>query len=150
VTNDGSNWVDVETVGPTGSDTSGGWNYHEFNLSSLVAPSSQVQVRFIASDEGSGSIVEAAVDDFQVFELDCEFCQTDLGGPGTAQLSLCGEPLLPGNTAELLLSNAPATRRRRSSTEPASIRYRSWVAPGSPFRCSGRSRSEPTAQESGA
>ena len=71
ITNDGATWVDVETVGPTGPDTSGGWNYHEFDVASLVTPSATVQVRFVASDLDAGSIVEAAVDQFEVFELDC-------------------------------------------------------------------------------
>ena len=40
-----------------------------------------------------------------------EVCQTDLGfgGPGSSVLSLCGEALATGNTADLLLTNAPAS-----------------------------------------
>ncbi len=110
ITNNGSNWVDVETVGPTGPETSGGWIYHEFEVSDFVTPTANVQVRFIASDEGSGSVVEAAVDEFQVFEVSCETCQADLGfgGPGSAVLSLCGDPLATGGTADLAVTGAPA------------------------------------------
>jgi hypothetical protein len=38
-------------------------------------------------------------------------CQTDLGfgGPGSAVLSLCGDPLGSGGTADLLLTGAPAS-----------------------------------------
>lgn len=42
--------------------------------------------------------------------LEFEFCQVDLGfgGPGTATLGVCGEPLLTGNHAELRLTGGPA------------------------------------------
>ena len=75
-----------------------------------MTPTANVQVRFIASDEGEGSVVEAAVDELKVTRTDCVVCQPDLGfgGPGSATLSLCGEPLASGNTADLLVSNAPA------------------------------------------
>jgi Metallo-peptidase family M12 len=105
----GSTWVNVETVGPSGPGTSGGWIYHEFAVADFIAPSATGRVRFIASDEGSGSLVEAAVDEFEVFEVDCAgVCQTDLGfgGPGTAVLSLCGGDLSPGNPADLSLTGA--------------------------------------------
>jgi len=107
----GGVWMNVETVGPTGPGTSGGWIYHEFVVSDFVAPNSSVRVRFIASDEGSGSIVEAAIDDFKVFRVDCGgaiTCQTSLGfgGPGSASLSLCGGDLSTGNGANLSLTGA--------------------------------------------
>ena len=105
----GGVWMNVETVGPTGPGTSGGWIYHEFLVSDFVAPNSAVKVRFIASDEGSGSIVEAAIDDFKVFRVDCGgaiTCQTSLGfgGPGSSSLSLCGGDLSSGNGANLTLT----------------------------------------------
>jgi len=71
VSNNGSNWVSAEVVGPSGSETVGGWFKHSFTVSDFVTPNATIQVRFIASDEGSGSIVEAAIDDFQVSRLDC-------------------------------------------------------------------------------
>ena len=87
ISNDGgNNWTNVETVGPSGAGTSGGWIYHEFRLGDIVAnPSSQVKMRFIASDEASGSIVEAAIDDFSVQAFVCENpsnCPGDLNGDG--------------------------------------------------------------------
>jgi murein tripeptide amidase MpaA len=64
VSNDGGGtWTRVETVGPAGPETAGGWYYHEFQVSGIVPPSSNVKLRFIAEDAGSGSIIEAAVDD---------------------------------------------------------------------------------------
>ena len=87
VTANGTTWIDVETIGPGGTATNGGWNYHQFVVSDFVTPGSQVQVRFIASDEGAGSIIEAAIDDFQVFTVDCPTGPQ----PPTAQFS--GSPL---------------------------------------------------------
>ncbi|MBI3844044.1 MAG: choice-of-anchor B family protein [Planctomycetes bacterium] len=71
---DGATWTNVETVGPTGPDTSGGWVAHEFRVAAFVTPTSRVRVRFVASDAGAGSIIEAAVDDFQVTDLVCADC----------------------------------------------------------------------------
>ncbi|MCA9310461.1 MAG: hypothetical protein KDA21_04595, partial [Phycisphaerales bacterium] len=68
----GGAWVNVETVGPSGEGTSGGWIYHEFRIADFVTPNSTIQVRFVASDFGSGSVVEAALDDFVVFGVECE------------------------------------------------------------------------------
>jgi hypothetical protein len=89
ISNDGGdNWENVETVGPTGAGTTGGWIYYEFTVADVVAPSDAVQLRFIASDEGDGSIVEAALDDFQIFAVDCgDDCPTDLDGDGRTDLA---------------------------------------------------------------
>lgn len=87
--NDGSGWVNVETVGPSGSEASGGWYYHEFVVSEYVALTANVEIRFIASDEGDGSIVEAAIDDFTLTETGCSGpdCPGDLDGDGDIDLS---------------------------------------------------------------
>jgi hypothetical protein len=109
ITDDGTNWVVAETVGPTGDDTGGGWVYHEFPASDFVTPTANVQLRFRASDLGSGSIVEAAVDDLQVTRLECGLtCQVDLGGAGHGSLVLssCGQPLSTGNSSLLALDAA--------------------------------------------
>ena len=85
----GSTWTNVETVGPAGVETSGGWYYHEFNVAGIVSLTANVQVRFIASDEGSGSIVEAAIDDFSVVDVGCSGspCPGDLDGDGDRDLA---------------------------------------------------------------
>ncbi|GJM23178.1 MAG: hypothetical protein DHS20C15_30930 [Planctomycetota bacterium] len=107
--NGGGSWTNVEVVGPTGDETSGGWFQHSFVVSDLVTPTANVRLRFIASDFGGGSIVEAAVDDLRVDRFDCNTCQADLGfgGPGSAVFSVCGQPLDSGNSALALLENAP-------------------------------------------
>ena len=68
----GETWVNVETVGPDGPETVGGWRYHRFSVLDLVAATADVRLRFVAADEGSGSVVEAAVDD--VTRVDCADC----------------------------------------------------------------------------
>lgn len=91
ITNDGSSWVNVETVGPSGVETEGGWYYHEFVVSSLVTPTANVQMRFVASDNGGASLVEAAIDDFQAAEFVCDdgsgTCPEDLDADGAVGLS---------------------------------------------------------------
>ncbi len=69
--NGGSTWVNALTVGPAGTGTSGGWIEYSIQVASVVSLTNQVRVRFVAEDAGSGSIVEAAVDDFRISELDC-------------------------------------------------------------------------------
>lgn len=69
----GGGWVNVETVGPGGPGTSGGWIFHSFVVSEFIAPTAQIRLRFVAEDAGDGSLVEAALDDFRVEQLVCEF-----------------------------------------------------------------------------
>lgn len=72
ISNDGgSSWSLVESVGPDGTGTAGGWIQHVFSVTSILTPTAQMQMRFIASDLGSGSIVEAAVDDFEISDVNC-------------------------------------------------------------------------------
>ena len=68
---DGVTWVPVETVGPGGSEVSGGWIYHEFRVADFVTPTALVRLKFVASDEGEGSLVEAAIDDLALLSLEC-------------------------------------------------------------------------------
>lgn len=111
ISNDaGATWTTVETVGPSGPETLGGWYLHAFDVSNFVQPTGHVRLRFVAEDAGGGSIVEAAVDDLRVDRYDCQpSCQTDLGfqGPGTMTLSLCGPALASGRHAVLSLDQAP-------------------------------------------
>ncbi len=67
ISNDGgATWVNVETIGPAGVGTGGGWNQHVFDVTTLLATTSLVQLRFIADDAGAGSIIEAAIDDIEI------------------------------------------------------------------------------------
>lgn len=86
----GTTWVNVETVGPAGAQAAGGWYFHEFRVADFVTPSSTTRVRFIASDVGNGSLVEAAVDDFAVIDSGCPqgpACVGDVNDDGVRDLT---------------------------------------------------------------
>jgi subtilisin family serine protease len=100
----GVTWTNVETVGPTGPGTSGGWIEHSFRVGSLLATTTQVRLRFVAADLGAGSIIEAAIDDFEVFEQ----CPSNCG----AVLNYC--------TATPSSTGSPATMGASGSTSFAS------------------------------
>ncbi|RMF95336.1 MAG: hypothetical protein D6741_11830, partial [Planctomycetota bacterium] len=85
VSNDnGATWTNLETVGPGGAEANGGWYYRTFRIADVFpTPSNQFRIRFIASDDGAGSVVEAAVDAIQVFAYDCSSaCAADRNGDG--------------------------------------------------------------------
>ncbi|MGI9516151.1 MAG: hypothetical protein ACR2NP_03820, partial [Pirellulaceae bacterium] len=72
VSNDGgANWTNLEVVGPDGSEISGGWIRKSFRIDDVLAPTSQMKLRFTASDLGDGSVVEAAVDGIEIMIVDC-------------------------------------------------------------------------------
>jgi hypothetical protein len=61
--NNGGTWTDLENT--TASDNS--WTFHRFDLLALFgAGIGTVEFRFRASDTGAGSLVEAAVDEFEL------------------------------------------------------------------------------------
>lgn len=87
--NGGSNWTTAETVGPgnvNDPNVNPGWRSKAFKLSSMgLAPTSNVKVRFNAQDLGSGSIVEAALDDFAARGFTCApvaWCKGDMNLDG--------------------------------------------------------------------
>ncbi|HPI32178.1 MAG TPA: M28 family peptidase [candidate division Zixibacteria bacterium] len=70
--NNGSTWTLVERVGPSGTQVSGGWFEHSFEIGDFTAPTNQMRLRFTVGDLGSGSVVEAAVDAVSVTAYTCE------------------------------------------------------------------------------
>ena len=95
---DGQTWIELELVGPTGPQTEGGWYLHQVRLRDFVAPTDQVRLRFVVNDTLAESLVEAALDDFSIFELDCAaapttYCTAKLNSQGcAAQIAVSGTP----------------------------------------------------------
>ncbi len=87
----GATWMTLETVGPTGSEVSGGWYYKEFDLSEVAGfePSNAFKVRFVASDLGTGSVIEAGVDGVELSRAYCDDagCDEDVNGDGMIDVS---------------------------------------------------------------
>jgi hypothetical protein len=109
---DGVTWVLAEEVGPSGPGTAGGWQFAELDVEQFVSPSAAVRVRFTASDLGTGSIVEAALDDFAVHAF--PGCTTptrrcvgapNAWGPG-ATIGWNGTTSLAANDLELTVTGA--------------------------------------------
>ncbi len=82
-------WVDLENT--TASDRS--WQLRQFVLADYLTLGSNLQFRFVASDVGSGSVVEAGVDDFVL----TSFAQAvDAAGPVVNLTSPNGGEALEG------------------------------------------------------
>jgi hypothetical protein len=58
----GGSWTAVENT----TISSNAWESHSFDLATYFAVAGRVQLKFVASDTGSGSVVEGAVDDFLI------------------------------------------------------------------------------------
>jgi hypothetical protein len=66
--NNGSSWVQLELV----TENAGAWVERQFRVRDFVTPTAgTVRMRFIARDLGTGSVVEAAIDDVRVRDLVC-------------------------------------------------------------------------------
>ncbi len=81
---DGESWVNLETVGPAGPEVDGGWFEVVHVVDNLLSPTDQMRVRFTAEDAAPGSVVEAAVDAFEVEKF---VCLVDSVSPGILHAS---------------------------------------------------------------
>jgi len=63
--NGGVDWINVETL----TTSRAFWEKADIIVDDFVTTTDQIQFRFIAADEGDGSIVEAAIDDVEIFGL---------------------------------------------------------------------------------
>ena len=77
--NDGS-WFELATI----SDNSSAWTTRRFDFPDRPLGATSAQIRFIASDFGDGSVVEAGVDDVRLLVTSCGDapCPADLDGSG--------------------------------------------------------------------
>jgi hypothetical protein len=76
----GTTWYNLESDSMSGRS----WIQKEFDLHRLITLTGEVIIRFVASDDGAESIVEAAVDDFEI--LGCPHT-TDTSPPSVVVLS---------------------------------------------------------------
>jgi hypothetical protein len=87
----GTTWMGLETVGPYGDGTDGGWFFKEFDLSNVSGfePTANFQVRFVCGDLNSGSVIEAGVDGVLLSQGYCdeESCVGDVSGDGMVDVS---------------------------------------------------------------
>ncbi|MEM6671854.1 MAG: choice-of-anchor B family protein [Planctomycetota bacterium] len=115
ISNDGgANWTRVERIGPSGPGTSGGWITSQFRVADIVPPTAQVQMRFVASDLGDGSIVEAAIDEFRVEDFACgdgiglSYCDASVNSTGgVATIVGSGSTSLAANDLQLTAISLP-------------------------------------------
>ena len=83
-------WQNLETVGPSGPGTSGGWIQAAFDLdASGLLGVDAFQMRVTADDSGSGSVIEAGLDGIQVSRIECEDmpCPGDMDGSGAVDVN---------------------------------------------------------------
>ncbi|MBX3382477.1 MAG: hypothetical protein KF864_03105 [Phycisphaeraceae bacterium] len=64
---DGQTWTTLEQTG----ENAGRWVYRSFRVEDFVQPSNAMKLRFVASDFGAGSIVEAAIDEVELNIFGC-------------------------------------------------------------------------------
>jgi Zinc carboxypeptidase len=74
----GVSWVDLETV----TENAGRWVEKRFRIADFDTPTDQIRIRFIASDFGDGSIVEAGVDDLRIESVGCLGNSSDINNDG--------------------------------------------------------------------
>ncbi|TWT45353.1 Serine protease AprX [Phycisphaerae bacterium RAS1] len=104
--NNGASFSAVETVGPTGAGTSGGWIQHSFSVFDLdppVTPTATMKLRFIAEDAATGSLIEAAVDDLQVSSFGCNASLDDCNENGIVD----SDDIASGRSADVNSNNVP-------------------------------------------
>lgn len=116
VSNDaGATWHNVEVVGPEGQEASGGWFERSESLADLVPATDSMQVRFVASDLGVGSILEAAIDEVRLrgFQANCpdplNYCLTTPNSVGAGgRMGFDGSASLAANDLTLKADQLPA------------------------------------------
>ncbi len=106
VSNDGLNWVPVETVVGPGQNQ---WISKQFRVGSYVTPNASVRVRFRTSDNPNNSTTEAGMDVFKADVFTCTPCQQQiaLATNGNAVMSMCGGNLSPGTSVTLQVVSMP-------------------------------------------
>ncbi|MBI5266247.1 MAG: M28 family peptidase [candidate division Zixibacteria bacterium] len=66
----GSSWVQADSIGPTWH-AGGGWYVYSIWVRDFVAPTATMRIRFDAADLGSGSVIEAGLDNILIENFGC-------------------------------------------------------------------------------
>jgi Zn-dependent metalloprotease len=74
----GATWTEVENT----TASRAAWTPVIFRVEDYVNPTSAMRLRFVASDIGAGSVVEAALDDVEILYFDQVVVSVDDGVPG--------------------------------------------------------------------
>src|SRR5881396_826086 len=85
--NGGASWHSVEHT----QTTENSWQRVIFRIEDLVTPTASMKMRLIAADEGAGSLVEAAVDDFRLIGFPA-VAGVEPGRAGAAPLAVTLQP----------------------------------------------------------
>jgi hypothetical protein len=104
-------WTTWEYLENT-TESTHAWELREFEVAHYVDLTDQVQLRFIASDEGDGSIVEAGVDDFELVTF--QEPSTDVAGAeatAPARMTLAQNIPNPFNPLTSISFSVPAPGR---------------------------------------
>ena len=104
ISNDGGgSWVELETV----TDSAYPWVKAEFDdLGARLVLTDQMQLRFIAVDTGSGSLVEALIDDLEIVAVSGGLTAVDPAPPARAALSAFPNPFNPKVSLTMALPRA--------------------------------------------
>jgi hypothetical protein len=97
--NDGGSWTLLEQVG---AGTPLAWVEVELPLAGVVTPTANMRFRFTARDLGSGSLVEAGLDGFDLIDRDqgCTGCPLPVGPVGTILARREGDDVVLDWTAD--------------------------------------------------
>lgn len=89
VSNDaGASWVNLETLGVTRNF----WEEKLFDLAAVLPITSTMKLRFVAEDAFGASIVEAAIDDIEIYENPATAAVPGDPAPRPLPLALAGAP----------------------------------------------------------
>jgi hypothetical protein len=104
ISNDGgTNWQTVENTAVSHN----AWQRILFRIADILPPTDTMRMRFIAEDAGDGSLIEAAVDDFQVvgFHGDLPTAVGDAAGArGVSFAPPAPNPFRPGTRFRFALA----------------------------------------------
>ena len=88
---DGSSWVNLETIGP--GVTPGSWVFQSFRVADFVGLTDQLRLRFTVADIGTGNIVEAGVDGVALYNTAGGVSCGDIFSDGFESGDMLGWPI---------------------------------------------------------